>query len=109
MIYDYLVQTESSEEVITTSTITSTTTKSSAKIKKKKIEGVIGNSDVTSQSPPQSSINTSRTKKVKKSKKKSDLEKENISVVSTDNWLYLNICRLHDRFFIFNFFCFIFF
>ncbi|XP_057338553.1 F-actin-monooxygenase MICAL3 isoform X9 [Microplitis mediator] len=72
--------TESSEEVITTSTITSTTTKSSAKIKKKKIEGVIGNSDVTSQSPPQSSINTSRTKKVKKSKKKSDLEKENISV-----------------------------
>ncbi|XP_008549205.1 kinesin-related protein 4 isoform X4 [Microplitis demolitor] len=77
--------TESSEEVITTSTITSTTTKSSAKIKKKKIEGVIGNSDVTSQSPPQSSINTSRTKKVKKSKKKSDLEKENISVKSSFN------------------------
>ncbi|KAG8037088.1 hypothetical protein G9C98_004410 [Cotesia typhae] len=72
--------TESSEEVITTSTITSTTTKSSAKIKKKKIEGVIGNSDVTSQSPPQSSISASRTKKTKKSKKKSDLEKENISV-----------------------------
>ncbi|CAG5106262.1 Similar to Lima1: LIM domain and actin-binding protein 1 (Rattus norvegicus) [Cotesia congregata] len=72
--------TESSEEVITTSTITSTTTKSSAKIKKKKIEGVIGNSDVTSQSPPQSSISATRTKKTKKSKKKSDLEKENISV-----------------------------
>ncbi|XP_008549207.1 uncharacterized protein LOC103572386 isoform X6 [Microplitis demolitor] len=78
--WDEKNSTESSEEVITTSTITSTTTKSSAKIKKKKIEGVIGNSDVTSQSPPQSSINTSRTKKVKKSKKKSDLEKENISV-----------------------------
>ncbi|XP_074103874.1 uncharacterized protein LOC141530585 isoform X1 [Cotesia typhae] len=77
--------TESSEEVITTSTITSTTTKSSAKIKKKKIEGVIGNSDVTSQSPPQSSISASRTKKTKKSKKKSDLEKENISVKSSFN------------------------
>ncbi|CAD6228633.1 GSCOCG00006471001-RA-CDS, partial [Cotesia congregata] len=77
--------TESSEEVITTSTITSTTTKSSAKIKKKKIEGVIGNSDVTSQSPPQSSISATRTKKTKKSKKKSDLEKENISVKSSFN------------------------
>lgn len=60
--------------VTTNTTVSLSTTKTSVKTKKKKIEGVVGHDALPANAP--------RTKKNKKSKK-SDFEKENMSVVST--------------------------